>query len=50
MRYTLAKIFHGYGSNINNETEKMVGSKGDEYSHENLVSTKLSFQSLPMII
>lgn len=45
MRYTLAKIFHGYGSSINNESEKIVASKCDEYSQEHLVSTKLSFQS-----
>lgn len=28
MRYTLAKMFHGYGLNLNNESDKMKVSNG----------------------
>lgn len=50
MRYRLAKMFHRCGLNLNNESEKNEDVKWDEFSHDNLVSTKLIFHNLPMII
>lgn len=43
MRYRLAKMFHRCGLNLNNESEKNEDVKWDEFSHDNLVSTKLIF-------